>query len=54
MLLMLAVCLLVSPRASAYDFMVGGLCYNKNSDGNTVTVTYERTIQPYYLSLIHI
>ncbi|MBQ1724690.1 MAG: leucine-rich repeat domain-containing protein [Muribaculaceae bacterium] len=48
---MLAVCLLVSPRASAYDFMVGGLCYNKNSDGNTVTVTYERTIQPYYTAL---
>ena len=48
---MLAVCLLVSPSTSAYDFMVGGLCYNKNSDGNTVTVTYERTIQPYYTAL---
>lgn len=50
-LLMLAVCLLVSPSMSAYDFMVGGLCYNKNSDGKTVTVTYERTIQPYYTAL---
>lgn len=25
--------------ASAYDFKVGGLCYNRNSDGTSVTVT---------------
>ena len=27
--------------ANAYDFMVNGIAYNINSDGNTVTVTYE-------------
>ena len=33
-------CLLLSANmASAYDFMVDGLCYIKNSDGTTVTVT---------------
>lgn len=26
---------------NAYDFMVNGIAYNINSDGNTVTVTYE-------------
>ena len=31
--------LLVPQFASAYDFMVDGLCYNKNSDGTSVTVT---------------
>ena len=25
--------------ASAYNFMVGGIAYNKNSDGASVTVT---------------
>ncbi len=29
--------------ASAYDFMVDGLCYNYNSDGTSVTVTWQRT-----------
>ena len=29
--------------AEAYDFMVDGICYNKNSDGNTVTVTYQNS-----------
>ena len=33
--------LLFSQYASAYDFMVDGLCYNKNSDGTTVKVTYQ-------------
>ena len=33
----------LSHSALAYDFMVDGLCYNKNSDGTTVTVTYQRT-----------
>lgn len=37
--------------ASACDFKVNGLCYNKNSDGNSVTVTYERATQPRYVSL---
>ena len=27
--------------ANAYDFMVDGLCYNKNNDGTTVKVTYQ-------------
>ena len=27
--------------ASAYDFMVDGLCYNINEDGTSVTVTYQ-------------
>lgn len=35
-ILLLSACL----SASAYDFMVDGIAYNKNSDGNTVTVTY--------------
>ena len=33
--------LLFSQYASDYDFMVDGLCYNKNSDGTTVKVTYQ-------------
>ncbi|MBQ0069438.1 MAG: hypothetical protein KBT09_06760, partial [Bacteroidales bacterium] len=28
--------------ASAYNFMVNGLAYNKNSDGTSLTVTYDR------------
>lgn len=28
-------------KVCAYDFMVGGLCYDKNSDETTVTVTHE-------------
>ena len=28
--------------ASAYDFMVDGLCYNYNDDGTSVTITYQR------------
>ena len=42
--LLLALLLAMLPRvASAYDFMVDGLCYNYNSDGTSVTVTYEGT-----------
>jgi len=37
--------------ATAYDFKVGGLCYNKNSDGTSVTVTYENESEPRYTSL---
>ena len=38
----LTICLfaIMTLCAHAYDFMVGGLCYNKNGDGATVTVTY--------------
>lgn len=32
----------VTMPASAYDFMVDGLCYNYYGDGSSVTVTYER------------
>lgn len=38
-LLVLAL-LTASLSASAYDFMAGDLCYNINSDGTSVTVTY--------------
>ena len=42
--LLLALLLAMLPQvASAYDFMVDGLCYNKNVDGTSVTVTYEGT-----------
>ena len=37
--------------ATAYDFMVDGLCYNKNSDGTSVTVTYQNTSSPRYSNL---
>ena len=37
--------------ALAYDFKVGGLCYNKNSDGNSVTVTYQSIYSPSYSNL---
>lgn len=32
--------------ASAYDFMVDGLCYNKKSDGKSVSLTYEKSNNP--------
>ena len=42
--LLLALLLAMLPQvASAYDFMVDGLCYNKNGDGTSVTLTYEGT-----------
>ena len=41
LLVLLAVALLLPQAAAAYDFKVGSLCYNKNSDGTSVTVTYE-------------
>ena len=37
--------------ASAYDFMVNGLCYNKNSDGTSVTLTYQNNNNPSYTNL---
>ena len=39
-LLLVLALLTASLSASAYDFMVGDLCYNINSDGTSVTVTY--------------
>ena len=43
LLLLLALLLAAaSPSALAYDFMVGGLCYDKNSDGTSVSVTCEK------------
>ena len=42
--LLLALLATMLPQvASAYDFMVDGLCYNYNGDGTSVTVTYEGT-----------
>ena len=45
-----AIAFLLPMRTLAYDFMVNGLCYNKNSDGTSVTVTYEVSTsnQPHY------
>ncbi len=37
--------------ASAYDFMVDGLCYNYNADDTSVTVTYQRNSSPRYIDL---
>ena len=48
---LLSVVLLLPKWASAYDFMVDGLCYNRNSNGTSVTVTYERTSYPRYSNL---
>ena len=42
---------LLSQSVSAYDFMVDGLCYNKNTDGTSVTVTYQNSNSPRYTSL---
>ena len=42
--LLLALLLAMLPQvASAYDFKVDGLCYNKTGGGTSVTVTYEGT-----------
>ena len=37
--------------ANAYDFMIDGLCYNKNDDGTSVSVTYEYNYHPSYSNL---
>ena len=47
-LLVALAALLAAPSAAAYDFMVDGICYNINSDGESVTVTYERYANPRY------
>ncbi len=46
LLLLLAVAATTLP-ATAYDFMTGGIAYNINADGSTVTVTYERSYDNY-------
>ncbi|MBP5561124.1 MAG: leucine-rich repeat domain-containing protein [Muribaculaceae bacterium] len=43
--------LLATLPATAYDFMVDGLCYNKNSDGTSVTVTCQNSTSPRYSNL---
>ena len=43
--------ILCTLAASAYDFMVDGLCYNRNDDGTSVTVTYQNSSTPRYTSL---
>ena len=49
--LILLAALTFTTHATAYDFMVDGLCYNINSDSTTVTVTHENNSTPYYSSL---
>ena len=43
--------LAASMPASAYDFMVNGLCYNYNDDGTSVTLTYQQIVSPCYVNL---
>lgn len=51
-LLIAALTLLVTASAGAYDFKVGGLCYNiTGTDPNTVEVTFENEKAPRYTSL---
>ena len=49
--ILLALALMAALPASAYDFMVDGLCYDRNSDGTSVNVTYENGDDPRYTSL---
>ncbi len=42
-LVLLAIVVMLPQLASAYDFMVDGLCYYYNSDGTSVTLTCEGT-----------
>ena len=41
LLAVVLIALLQPQSVAAYDFMVDGLCYNFNSDGTSVTVTYQ-------------
>jgi len=43
--------LTIAATTWAYDFKENGLCFNKNSDGNSVAVTYEKTDNPRYYNL---
>ena len=51
MLAVLLLALLLPQAAAAYNFMVDGLCYNRNSDGTSVTVTYQNSIYLGYSNL---
>lgn len=48
--LIVAITAAVMP-AGAYDFMKNGLCYDINSDGTSVTVTYQNGSEPRYTDL---
>ncbi|MBR6284994.1 MAG: hypothetical protein IKR25_11995 [Muribaculaceae bacterium] len=41
-LLVLAFTIFIAMSASAYDFMVDGICYNVLPDGNSVEVTFQQ------------
>ena len=47
----MALMALVVQAASAYEFMVDGIAYIRNSDGKSVTVTYQNSSNPRYSSL---
>ena len=49
--LLVLLTLLLPQAAAAYDFMVDGLCYNRNDDGTTVTATYQNSWYPRYTDL---
>ena len=49
--LLVAVLTAAALPASAYDFMVDGLCYDQNSDGTSVTVTCQNSASPTYTDL---
>ncbi len=51
LLTFLMVLLVAVMPASAYDFMVNGLCYNYNNDGTSVTLTYQQIFTPCYVNL---
>ena len=40
-ILLIALTAIWALTSNAYDFKVDGVCYNKNADGTSVTVTYE-------------
>ena len=50
-ILFMALMALVVQAASAYEFMVDGIAYIRNSDGKSVTVTYQNSSNPRYSSL---
>lgn len=51
MLFLVATMMVAMLPAMAYDFMAGGLCYDVNEDGESVTVTYQNTESPRYTDL---
>ena len=50
-LILMLLAVLLPAVASAYDFMVDGLAYNINSDGTSVTLTYQNDYSPRYDNL---